>query len=174
MQKKSLFVPHFLQLWFFLFAHFHFLFFPHILQLVSFSSSIKIRFSFWFDSPIFHENITYLEGEIRNKYFFCQNKGYAYLCYENRFKHLQEIFLRLKKYAMCWKSTMQMCKWNAMFKTKMQFVKLNLQCPNKSCTQQIKTRQPKLSKKTWIIKTRNKSSTNKHLEKKPNSTSNLA
>ncbi len=143
-------------------------------QLVSFSSSIKIRFSFWFDSPIFHENITYLEGEIRNKYIFCQNKGYAYLCYENQFKHLQEIFLKLKKYAMCWKNTMQMCKWNAMFKTKMQFVKLNLQCPNKSCTQQINTRQPKLSKKTWIIKTRNKSSTNKHLEKKTNSPSNLA
>jgi hypothetical protein len=34
---------------------------------------------------------------------------------------------------------MQLCKWNAMCKSEMQCVKLNVQCPNNSCTQQTKT-----------------------------------
>jgi len=36
-------------------------------SLVSFSS-IKIKISFWLYSPVFYQNITYHEGEIRNKY----------------------------------------------------------------------------------------------------------
>jgi hypothetical protein len=59
----------------------------------------------------------------------------------------------LKKY------TMQMC-------SEMQCVKLNVQCPNNSYTQQTKICQSKLPKKTWIIKTSNNPSTNKHLGKK--------
>jgi uncharacterized protein with PQ loop repeat len=41
-------------------------------MFISFSmfsfSSIKIKFSFWLYSPIFYQNITYHEGEIKNKY----------------------------------------------------------------------------------------------------------
>ncbi len=56
----------------------------------------------------------------------------------------------------------------------MQCVKLNVQCPNNSCTQQTKIHQSKLPKKTWIIKTSNKPSTNKYLGEKKPSPSNLA
>ncbi len=55
----------------------------------------------------------------------------------------------------------------------MQCVKLNVQCPNNSCTQQTKICQSKLPKKTWIIKTSDKPSTNKHLGEKTPSPSSL-
>ncbi len=52
-------------------------------------SSFKIKFSSWFDSPIFYQNIIFPEGEIRNKYFCA--KIIFYQLYENKLKHLRAI-----------------------------------------------------------------------------------
>jgi hypothetical protein len=80
-------------------------------SMVSFSS-IKIKISFWFYSPIFYQNITYPKGEIRNKYLEINQNIYKQLKIKIKIK----ICNVLKKYIM------QLCKWNAMCKNEMQCV----------------------------------------------------
>jgi hypothetical protein len=75
---SSLFVPHFVQLCYFMFAHFHFLLFPHVLQC-----SFNFHWSHFFQSKLnFHFDLTAsfftrILPTLKEKLeiiFFCQNK----------------------------------------------------------------------------------------------------
>jgi len=80
--------------------------------------SIKIKFSFWFDFPVFYPNIIYLEGKFQNKYFFAKIRLRE--LYENQLKHLQANERKIKnKCNVLKKFTLQLCKWNTMCKSEM-------------------------------------------------------
>jgi hypothetical protein len=51
-----------------------------------------------------------LKEKLEIKFIFFQNKGFAYLCFENQFEHLEKIFKKKEKMQCVEKNTMQMCK----------------------------------------------------------------